>query len=755
MPFNYETIPALATYINRIDAHELNFKRFMIRKYNNENNYYRERCLITIKPDFSITCTDPQFAPTSEELSAIQTALQRIDFPTATHATRGAFKTLVQRLGNSEHVFAFHDRVHEDIIMAQQRVETNDGKKYFPWSMWSDGEWRRMEPDEKLPFWKPDIPNKVGQRIMVHEGAKTASFVHELVNNPEHAAALEAHPWRDDLIKYEHWGMIGGALAPHRTDYQELIRQNPSEVIGVCDNDWPGKDALKTVSRCYGHALKGVMFDERWRNTWDLADPMPDSLFDEGQWIGPSLRSLMVLATWATERVPTGEGKKTMVVTRNEFNQEWVHIVTPEVFIHKDWPSRIFTIKEFNHMVRPYSDAEDTARLVKMHSANLGVELSYSPAVKPGLHNDGTGRYMNTHEPSAIKAIKGDPAPFLEYMNHLVVIDDDRTELLRWCATLIAQPDIKMRYGVLLVSEPQGVGKTTLAEKILRPLLGEWNVSSPSETEVVDQNFNYWAAHKRLTIINEIYAGHSAKAYNKLKSTITDDPIRVRKLYTAPYDLKNWIHIFACSNSLRALQLSSDDRRWFVPKITLDKRTPDYWTELNHWLTKLNGLGIIKWWATEWLKTNKPVAAGVDAPMSQAKRDMIEEGYSQGQTLVAQFLDMASAKAVADPPTFDSHAFILDVDLVKLITNHLHEGRPSDRLEKPATIRRLAKDHGWHVGAEHARVAEWGMRSHHAHVISLDPAVANTSPSELLRERKRPVDVAALAQLWITVTPNA
>jgi hypothetical protein len=64
-----------------------------------------------------------------------------------------------------------------------------------------------------------------------------------------------------------------------------------------------------------------------------------------------------------------------------------------------------------------------------------------------------------------------------------------------------------MKYGVLLISEQQSVGKSTLSEKILRPLVGEHYVSIVSESEIVDSNFNGWAAHKRLPITHEIYQG--------------------------------------------------------------------------------------------------------------------------------------------------------------------------------------------------------------------------------------------------------
>ena len=88
-------------------------------------------------------------------------------------------------------------------------------------------------------------------------------------------------------------------------------------------------------------------------------------------------------------------------------------------------------------------------------------------------------RLVNTYRPPTIKAIKGDPSSWIEFMEHLIPDQGDRLETLRWCATLIAGPDIRMLYGVLLISQKQGVGKSTLGEVILAPLVGPWNVSTP------------------------------------------------------------------------------------------------------------------------------------------------------------------------------------------------------------------------------------------------------------------------------------
>jgi len=276
----------------------------------------------------------------------------------------------------------------------------------------------------------------------------------------------------------------------------------------------------------------------------------------------------------------------------------------------------------------------------------------------------------------------------------------------------------------LLISETQGVGKGTLA-KILAPLVGEENVSTPSEHEIVDSPFNYWIAHKRLAVVHEIYAGHSSKAYDKLKSIITDPDISVNQKNQPVYKIDNWVHVFACSNSMRALKLSEDDRRWFVPKVTDQKSDPHWWGEFNEWL-KDGGLGIIKWWMQEWLKNNDPVAPGEDAPWSSTKREMIEEGYSEGQMLVAKTLDQIKEKMNG------TGAMVLDTDLQKLIKDQLYEGRQNDRIEKLATIRRIARQRGWFINKfpNHA-FKPWGISAFKAQLICSEAVHAGMQWKEL------------------------
>ena len=730
-----DTIPqALLDYYERIGAEVVNFRSAMVRTFT--GNYYYERAHVridTASGDVRVT-GDAALKPTKEEAAAIKEAVKSIKWPKPVEATEAEARDYINRCGFSAFEFR-SDRSGLIIMLQERKAKADGGKKYIPHTFFNDGVWRAMEPGGALPFWKPKNKTDLG-RIMIHEGAKAAAHVTKLIEEKAE------HPWIEELSAYEHWGAIGGALAPHRCDYDEIKRRKPYEVIYVCDNDPQGKRALYKVSKAYGGSLKGIQFDDRWPTGWDMADDFPKrGMFSGKRYIGPDLRHMTQPATWATDTVVREKGRPAHII-RTDFSEEWFHAVQPEVFIHRDWPNKIFTGSEFNNRVRPFSDVDDTARLLKTDGTSKGVSLRYSPAARSGLFIEGDQMCLNTHAPTLVKKEKGDVEPFLNFMNQLVINDFDRTELLRWCATLIARPDTKMLYGVLLISEVQGVGKGTLGERILAPLIGLDNTSYPSENEIVEGNFNYWATHKRLAVIHEIYAGHSAKAYNKLKSIITDRFINVNKKYQQAYDIENWLHIFACSNSPRAIQLSSDDRRWFVPKITEQKMSAKYWTELNAWLSGDGGLGKIRAWADDWLKSNAPVIRGEAAPWSEAKREVVEEGFSPGMMAVSQFLD----RIVEEKP--DQPLIIVDLDLLKLIKMQVYDGRNTTMLERPHTVRKVAKLKKWYVSDNRLTISSWGnSRPYGGRIITNDYALAHRHFSSYMADHL-PLDVLAIARAW-------
>ncbi len=183
-----------------------------------------------------------------------------------------------------------------------------------------------------------------------------------------------------------------------------------------------------------------------------------------------------------------------------------------------------------------------------------------------------------------------------------------------------------MEYSILLISEKQGVGKTTLGAHVLAPIIGQWNVGYPGEMDLVSQ-FNDWVVGKRLVVASEIYSGHSWKAYHTLKAAITDEFITVNQKYQRPYRIQNWAHIIASSNSRRALKMENDDRRWFYPELTETPWPREKFAAFRAWL-ETGGLGIIVNWAEGF---GDYVQRGERAPMTEQKEEMILGSRSDAQ----------------------------------------------------------------------------------------------------------------------------
>src|SRR4029453_7184921 len=113
---------------------------------------------------------------------------------------------------------------------------------------------------------------------------------------------------------------------------------------------------------------------------------------------------------------------------------------------------------------------------------------------------------------------------------------------------------------------------------------------------------------------------------------------------------------------------------------------------------------------------------------------MIEEGMSPGERLVADMLDQIKEEADS------ADLIVLDADLVELIKDRIHAGRHSDKLEKPSTVRKVAKSRGWFINRTRVKVKKWGAVSGGPRLICSTPELAEKTPGQLAEEGLRPID---------------
>jgi hypothetical protein len=366
----------------------------------------------------------------------------------------------------------------------------------------------------------------------------------------------------------------------------------------------------------------------------------------------------------------------------------------PPVFVHRRDPSRLLDAAEFNANVFPFSDVKDTARILQREAAIKVDGVAYEPGENAGTITMDGRRLVNTWTPTRVGRRKGDAAPFLEFMAHLIPVGTDREHTLRWTATLIARPNIRMRYGILMISEQQGVGKGTLMERVLGPLVGWHNVSVPTEKMLTDSDFNSWLVMKRLVLVHEIYAGHAKKAYDNVKSYVTQDDLTVNEKNKPEYNIHNWSHYALSSNSFQALRLVKNDRRWFIPGITEAKRDAKYWVNLYAWLVE-GGLEIVHQWASDYVAKHGCVGPGDEAPTSSAKERLIRSSRSDGQQLVFDLGEAAMRKKDA--------VILTDRSVRKWVSETRQISLSDSTLESLATIRTQLRDAGMMEVLEHKR----------------------------------------------------
>ena len=631
-------IAPVRDYLNRVGAEPRSMKTAVVREQHGA--YWKDLAVIRFTKEGEVSSTSLEHSPTDMEKTLIAQAFRSIEWPELKPLQRIVKAPPMIAEADPKAVFEFRNDRGE-IVMVQVRVEREGDKNYVPWTFWDDDVWRPCEPDGPLPLYNANRLTDVST-VFIHEGAKAARHAQWMVDSETEEArrALAEHPWGLELTGAAHVGWIGGAMSPYRTDWSPLKKAGIKRVYIVADNDEPGKAAVPAISQQLRIPTFMIQFTDEFPGSFDLADPFPPRMFGNADgsqfYVGPSFRDCLHPATWATDLVPPAGGKgRPTAVLRDSFKGMWAYVEEADLFVCTEMPEIMRPEAILNKMLASFSHASDTTRLIVKAYQGRSTRVCYRPDHEGLLVTYKGSSAINLHVPSSIRAQSGDPTPWLDFLRYLFVNESERKQAERWCATLIARPDVRMAYGMLLISERQGVGKTTLGAQILAPLVGHSNVGFPSENDIT-ATFNDWVAHKRLALVNEIYSRGSGKAYHALQSVITERDITVNQKYMRQYTIENWCHVLASSNSMRALKMENDDRRWFYPEITEVPWPKARFDELRAWIES-GGLSIILHWAKGY---GDYVGPSERAPMTERKREMIEGSRSEAQREAAIIAEM-------------------------------------------------------------------------------------------------------------------
>ena len=640
-----DDLKSVRTYLTRVGAEARSLKTAVIREQ--FGNYWKDLAVIRFNKDGEVNCSVDEYNPTDLEEASIKQEFAGIEWPTIKPLHSLVKPPKMIKEAAKENIYEFRDQAGQ-IVFAQVRVERKTGEKnYVPWTYWDDDQWRCCEPDGPLPLYGADRL-KDNYAVFIHEGAKAARHCQWVIDAEEDNAkkALAAHPWGKEMSGAAHIGWIGGAMSPYRTDWSILQKMGIKRAYIVADNDEPGRAAVPAISQQLRCPTFMIQFTDEWPSAFDLADEFPEYLFGDTDnarhYVGPSWRDCLHPATWATDLMANQKGKPTPVL-RDSFKHMWSYVEEADIFICTEMPEIIRSEPILNKMLAPFSHAAETSRLITKAYRGRSTRICYRPDHDGLLVTFRGSSAINLHVPTSVRSVKGDIKMWEDFLHYMFVNKQECHEVMKWCATLIAKPEIRMGYGMLLVSEKQGIGKTTLGAHILAPLVGDQNVGFPGESDIASSAFNDWMANKRLVVVGEIYSGHSWKAYHALKPVITDRDVTVNQKYMRQYRIENWCHVLASSNSMRALKMENDDRRWFYPEVSEIPWSQKKFVKLRKWVDG-GGLGIVKHWAETF---GDYVSVADRAPMTERKKEMIEGSRSEAQAEAVALAECLADSSIA------------------------------------------------------------------------------------------------------------
>lgn len=248
--------------------------------------------------------------------------------------------------------------------------------------------------------------------------------------------------------------------------------------------------------------------------------------------------------------------------------------------------------------------------------------------------------YLNTYAaPQWGKGVydQKDIDTFKKFMRYLIPRPEQLSYFLQWLAAKAQNATFKGA-AILMVAPTQGTGRTTLTDMIATLFTRE-NVRKVTFSQLVGATesgaFNDFLEAGVVTC-DEIMSRNLSKhkVYESLKDLFDPRPksMVINTKYGAQRSATVYTSYLLLTNHTDAIGALSGDRRVYVIENTIQPNTPEYFTDLNKWLSIQDVNGAPKWAVSvwRWLHTLEPDLEMLHAPApeTEIKARMIEETSS-------------------------------------------------------------------------------------------------------------------------------
>jgi hypothetical protein len=173
---------------------------------------------------------------------------------------------------------------------------------------------------------------------------------------------------------------------------------------------------------------------------------------------------------------------------------------------------------------------------------------------------------FNLYRPATIRLGNGsDAAPWLELVHK--VYPADAGHLIKWFASRVQHPEIKINHGLVMGSNGQGIGKDTILEGVKRAV-GAWNCIEISPKNIFD-SFNPWKRSVILRVSEAKDMGEVSRfeLYEAMKTLMAAPPdvLECNEKHIKQHYVLNCMGAIITTNHLTdGIYLPPEDRRHYV-----------------------------------------------------------------------------------------------------------------------------------------------------------------------------------------------
>ncbi|WP_208309683.1 phage NrS-1 polymerase family protein [Rhizobium rhizogenes] len=257
------------------------------------------------------------------------------------------------------------------------------------------------------------------------------------------------------------------------------------------------------------------------------------------------------------------------------------------------------------------------------------------------------GEAVNIYHCEEIRAVEGDPTPFLDLLRRMLPDPRDREIMISWMAALVQFPGKKFLWSPVLQGT-KGNGKSLIA-KVLTYAMGDRYSWTP-EAESITKQFNPFLGNRTFINVEEIHMFEKLEMLEKLKNYITAEGVEIEKKgVDAGMNRDYCANWFFCTNHKDAIIKEKDDRRFAIFFTAQQSRedmerdgmlTDNYFPKLWDWL-RADGFAIMRHYLLNHRISDEfnPATTCTIAPRTSSTDEAVHASYGVAEQYIIDAIE--------------------------------------------------------------------------------------------------------------------